>query len=214
MQRRTFLKSGLAASTSLALGVAPRLVRAAEPTAANPWRKFEAVTRIEVTNPTGVTRVWVPVPLLTDTDYFKRGGDTWPGNAAVTRSVKDPKYDVGLVYAEWPAGEKTPVIEITSRFAARDRAVDLSRPPVKAVREDRAVLARYLEPTKLIPTEGIVLETAQGITEGIASDADKARALYEWIVENTFRDPKVRGCGLGEPPRSPLRPWLRWRAWR
>src|SRR5712664_3366096 len=102
------------------------------------------------------------------------------------------------VHAEWPAGEKTPVIEITSRFAARDRAVDLSRPPVKAVREDRAVLARYLEPTKLIPTDGVVLETAQGITQGIASDADKARALYEWIVENTFRDPKVRGCGLAD----------------
>ena len=198
MQRRTFLKSSLAASASLALGVAPRLVRAAEPTAANPWRKFEAVTRIEVTNPTGVTRVWVPVPLLTDTDYFKRGGDTWTGNATVTRVAKDPKYDVGLVYAEWPAAEKAPVVEITSRFATRDRAVDLAKPAVKAVREDRAVLARYLEPTKLLATDGIVLETAQGITQGVASDTDKAQAIYEWIVENTFRDPKVRGCGLGD----------------
>jgi transglutaminase-like putative cysteine protease len=27
---------------------------------------------------------------------------------------------------------------------------------------------------------------------------DKARAVYEWIVDNTFRDPKVRGCGLGD----------------
>jgi transglutaminase-like putative cysteine protease len=199
MERRTFLKTTLGASTVAALGLAPRLVRAAEPpTAANPWRSFEAVTKVEVANPTGVTRVWVPVPLLTDTDYFKRGGDTWTGNAAVSRPVKDAKYDVGLVYAEWAAAEKAPVIEITSRFAARDRAVDLSGPPVKAVREDRAVLARYLEPTKLIPTDGIVAETAQGITEGIASDADKARALYEWIVENTFRDPKVRGCGLGD----------------
>src|SRR2546422_1316111 len=199
MERRTFLNPPLRASPGAALGFAPRLTRAAEPpTEANPWRSFEAVTKIEVANPTGVTRVWVPVPLLTDTDYFKRGGDTWTGNAAVTRSVKDAKYDVGLVYAEWPAGEKTPVIEITSRFAARDRAVDLSRPPVKAVREEHTVLARYLEPTKLIPTDGIVLETAQGITQGIASDADKAHALYEWIVENTFRDPKVRGCGLGD----------------
>ena len=199
MERRAFLKSGLGASAALALGVAPRLARAAEaPTAANPWRKFEAVTRIEVTNPTGVTRVWVPVPLRTDTDYFKRAGDTWTGNAAVTRVAKDPKYDVGLVYAEWPAAEKSPVLEITSRFDTRDRAVDLGKPPARAVREDRAVLARYLEPTKLIPTGGIVLETAQGITQGIASDTDKARALYEWIVENTFRDPKVRGCGLGD----------------
>src|SRR5919201_3697724 len=113
MQRRAFLKTGLAASATLALGVAPRLVRGAEPTTANPWRKFEAVTRVEVANPTGVTRVWVPVPLLTDTDYFKRGGDTWTGNATVTRVVKDRKYDVGLVYAEWTVAEKSPVLEIT-----------------------------------------------------------------------------------------------------
>ena len=27
---------------------------------------------------------------------------------------------------------------------------------------------------------------------------DKARAIYEWIVDNTFRDPKVKGCGIGD----------------
>jgi len=27
---------------------------------------------------------------------------------------------------------------------------------------------------------------------------DKARAIYEWVVDNTFRDPKVQGCGLGD----------------
>ena len=199
MDRRVFLKSGLGASAALAFGIAPRHARGAEsPTANNPWRKFEAVTRVEVANPTGVTRVWVPLPLLSDTDYFKRGGDTWTGNAATARLVKDAKYDSGLVYAEWPATEKTPVLEVTSRYATRDRAIDLSKPPAKPVREDRAVLARYLEPTKLLPTDGIVLETAQGITKGIPTDADKGRAIYEWIVENTFRDPKVRGCGLGD----------------
>src|SRR3989442_5786350 len=199
MERRAFIKSGLGASAAVALGLAPGVVRAAEsPTDANPWRKFEAVTKIEVANPAGVTRGWVPVPLLTDTDYFRRGGDTWTGNAAVTRSMKDSKYDVGLVYAEWPASEKAPVIEITSRFATRDRAVDLDKPPAKPVREDRAVLARYLEPTLLIPTDGIVLETAHGITQGIASDADKARALYEWIGEISFSVPQITGVGLDD----------------
>src|SRR5262244_2601374 len=117
MDRRAFLKSGLGASAVLALGAAPRLATAAEPlTGANPWRKFEAVTRVEVANPTGITRVWVPVPLLTDADYFRRGGDTWTGNVAAARVVKDPRYDVGLVYAEWSSTEKSPVVEITSRF--------------------------------------------------------------------------------------------------
>ena len=85
---------------------------------------------------------------------------------------------------------------MTTRFATRDRAVDLSRPA--DVREDRRVLARYLEPTRLMPTDGIVQRTAREITKGQKSDLDKARALYEWIVDNTFRDPKVRGCGIGD----------------
>jgi transglutaminase-like putative cysteine protease len=34
--------------------------------------------------------------------------------------------------------------------------------------------------------------------DGKKNDVDKARAIYEWIVENTFRDPKVRGCGVGD----------------
>ena len=50
----------------------------------------------------------------------------------------------------------------------------------------------------LIKTDGIVAETAQKIVNGKKNDLDKARAIYEWIVENTFRDPKVRGCGVGD----------------
>jgi transglutaminase-like putative cysteine protease len=49
-----------------------------------------------------------------------------------------------------------------------------------------------------MPTDGIVQKTAREITKGQKSDLDKSRALYEWIVDNTFRDPKVRGCGIGD----------------
>jgi len=27
---------------------------------------------------------------------------------------------------------------------------------------------------------------------------ERARALYAWVCDNSFRDPKVRGCGLGD----------------
>src|SRR2546427_6101694 len=36
------------------------------------------------------------------------------------------------------------------------------------------------------------------ITRGAETDVDKARAIYEWIVDKTFRNPKTRGCGLGD----------------
>ena len=40
--------------------------------------------------------------------------------------------------------------------------------------------------------------TATEITSGAKTEIDKARAIYEWIVDNTFRDPKTRGCGIGD----------------
>ena len=63
---------------------------------------------------------------------------------------------------------------------------------------DRAELEHFLRPTKLLPTDGIVKATATEITSGAKTDLEKARAIYEWIVDNTFRDPKTRGCGIGD----------------
>ena len=57
---------------------------------------------------------------------------------------------------------------------------------------------RYLRPTSRIPTDGIVKQTADEITVGADHDLEKAQRIYEWIVVNTFREPKVRGCGLGD----------------
>jgi transglutaminase-like putative cysteine protease len=36
------------------------------------------------------------------------------------------------------------------------------------------------------------------VTKGAGTDIEKARALYDWVVENTYRDPKTRGCGVGD----------------
>ena len=33
---------------------------------------------------------------------------------------------------------------------------------------------------------------------GSRTDSEKARAIYEWIVDNTARNPKTRGCGTGD----------------
>src|SRR5207237_10909402 len=79
----------------------------------------------------------------------------------------------------------------------RDRQVDLNKKPDASIQEDKAVLDYFKKPSKLIKTDGIVADTARGITQGKKSDVDKARAIYAWIVENTFRAPKVRGGRVG-----------------
>jgi transglutaminase-like putative cysteine protease len=108
------------------------------------------------------------------------------------------KYGVRMVAAEWRAGETAPVIEVTSRFKTRDHAVDLQGPANPRVRLSAGQRAFYTSPTELIPTDGIVRQTALEVTKGANTDIDRARAIYEWVVENTFRDPKTRGCGWGD----------------
>ncbi|MGH7368814.1 MAG: transglutaminase-like domain-containing protein [Candidatus Rokuibacteriota bacterium] len=198
MKRREFLRNGIAVTAAAAAGGLPRIGQAATGADGPRWRTFEVVTRVEVAGPTGVTRAWLPMPLAVDTDYQKSLGHNWTGNAAVARIYRDDKYGAGVFYAEWPAGESAPGVEVTSRFAVRDRLVDLAKPGMNAAPEDRATLNLYRQSTRLIRTDGIVKKTSQQIVKGIEKDADKARAIYEWVVENTFRDPKVRGCGVGD----------------
>jgi len=198
MERRVFLKTGLGLAAAVGGWSRAEGVGLGAPSDQVKWRTFEVVTRAEVVNPTGPTRVWIPLPVQPDTDYQKALGQTWSGNAAVSRVYRDEKYGAAIFYAEWPAGESAPAVEVTTRFATRDRMVDVSRPGSNAAPEDRATLNKYRDSTRLIRTDGIVKKTSQQITKGIDSDVEKARAIYEWIVENTFRDPKVRGCGVGD----------------
>jgi len=200
MDRRSFLKSTTAISAAGVLCSASGLARAqnAPWTNASRWRSFEVTTRIEVTKPDGVTRVWLPLPFAADTDWFKTFNNSWSGNAANAKLVRLSNYNAVLMYADWQARTEQPAIEVVSRFATRDRAIDWANPAKQVEPVEKAVLARYLEPTEHVPTDGIVRDTALKITKGARGDVEKARAIYEWIVDNTFRDPKTRGCGVGD----------------
>jgi transglutaminase-like putative cysteine protease len=199
MDRRTFLRTSGGASAGIMLaGLAQPMRSMASPASgSSAWRTFEVITRLEILKPAGVTRAWVPMPLLPDTDYHKNVDQGWTGNAATMRVYRDDTYGAGIFFAEWPGTEAAPVVEVTARFSTRDRAVDLAVPGNSSP-EDKAVLKKYLSSTRFIATDGIVRKAAREITKSASTDVDKAKALYEWIVDNTFRDPKVRGCGLGD----------------
>ncbi len=191
MDRRAFLKVSAAAA---AAGSLPWR----EAFASSAWRTFEATTRVEILKPRGISRVWLPVPAIDNNDWQKVVDNSWSGNAARGQVLSDGKYGVGILYAEWRAGEEQPALELTSRFATRDRAVDLGKPNSKAEKLSAAEHAFYTAPTELIPTDGIVKQTALEVVKGARTDMEKARAIYEWTVENTYRDPKTRGCGWGD----------------
>ncbi len=191
MKRRDFMLTAGFATGSMLL---PSRIFAGESApASKAFRIFETSTRVEVLKPAGITKVWLPMPLVTDTDYQKSLGNSWSGEGAKIDSVITTANPLGIVSAEWADGAK-PVLELKSRFATRDRATDFTARN-STTNED---VKRYLEASELLPTDGIVKTTADKITKGVSGDVEKARAIYEWIVDNTFRDPKTRGCGLGD----------------
>lgn len=196
MKRRTFISAAAAAPLLATLpgrAFAQHLPFNPRPGA---WRDFEVVTHVDVVNPSGISRAWIPLPSV-DGDYQRSGTNSWSGNATRAEVLSDGTYGASMLYAEWKPGETAPAIEVTSRFSTRDRATDFSRPnPALAL--DASTRAFYTAPSILIPTDGIVRETATKIVAGRKTDMDKARAIYDWVVENTERDPKTRGCGTGD----------------
>jgi transglutaminase-like putative cysteine protease len=200
MDRRTFIKTSALAA---ALG-AGRFATAADkpsapfsPSPAYGWRVFEVTTRVEPVAAQGATQVWIPLPSVQDAAWIKPMGNLWQGNVTSVQEVSDPAYGARMLAARWEAGESAPVLEVVSRFATRDRAIDFSQPG-KVAALDQATHTLYTQATEMLPTDGIVKKTALQITHGAQTDLDKARAIYEWIVDNTQRNPKTRGCGLGD----------------
>ncbi|HZA96585.1 MAG TPA: transglutaminase-like domain-containing protein, partial [Burkholderiaceae bacterium] len=190
MKRRTLITAGPAAGF---LAMTPFAARAQ---AASAWRTFEVVTRIEVAAPGGQVMVWVPLPLSQDTDWFQTLENSVTGNFAVNNDVIEPHYRAAIGAAVFKPSEAQPVFEVTSRFRTRDRKVDIK--PGGGILASASEQAVYLKPTESIPTDGIVRETALRATRGARSDVDKARAIYDWVVENTERNAKTQGCGVGD----------------
>ena len=185
MHRRTFLLSGAAA-----------VVPWRRALAAGDWLTYEMTARVQILKPRGVSRVWLPLPLVENTAWQRNHGSAWSSNAARAHVVSDGKYGATMLYAEWSSG--SPVLEVTSRFATRDRAVNFAHGRVDAERLTPAEREFFTAPTDFIPTDGIVRDTARDIVKRARGDLDRGRAIYEWVVENTFRDPQVRGCGWGD----------------
>jgi transglutaminase-like putative cysteine protease len=194
MNRRDFLRSAGVVSAGFALSKrTPLFVEGATPPG---WRTFEVSTRVEVLKPSGITRVWMPAALSRQTPYQKTLSNTFDADGGTVTMIESKADALSFVSAEFPSGKK-PVLTVTSSVATRNFAVDLTTPG-RSPDENRSDLQHFLRPTKLLPTDGIVKATAAEITKGATTDVEKARALYEWIVDNTFRDPKTRGCGVGD----------------
>jgi transglutaminase-like putative cysteine protease len=197
--RRQFLSNSvvaLAGSTLPAINFAATAEvaeRSFSPVPGN-WRTFEVTTRVDIAKPQGSTRLWLPIPSV-NSDWQKSLESSYSSNGAA-KMEDDDTYGAKMLYVEFSESEAKPFVELTSRIQTQNRAQDWTQK--LAVAEDASTLKYWTQPTTLLPVDGIVRKTALEATQGAVTDAQKARKLYDWIVTNTFREPKTRGCGEGD----------------
>lgn len=183
MHRRSLLAS--LAATALPLSAAGRA--GAQALSGGGWRKFELTTAVDLAPETTPIELWVP--LAGSVGACQRGLARRLETNGHAQIVRDARYGERLLRVRWetPGPRKLALVET---LATRDRATD----PAPLTPAQRTF---WTAPVASLPTDGIVGETAARITAGITEPRARVRAIYDWVVDNTFRNAATRGCGIG-----------------
>ena len=86
MNRRHFLQSSGAVCAGLALAKSTSLFA---DTLASGWRTFEVSTRVEILKPDGVTHIWLPAALISNTPYQRTISNKFVAEGGSAKLTKD-----------------------------------------------------------------------------------------------------------------------------
>lgn len=142
-------------------------------------------------------RVWLPYPLSNEDQAISDVKVT--GNFNASGVYRDPKSAAVFLYAEWANLKEKPNLTMSFHIKPSFKKGPELKKSFEPIPAD--IRAKYLADTPEAPL-AFFKDTAAKLVKGKKSVLDKARAVYDWTVDNTFRDPNVKGCGLGVPGRT------------
>lgn len=166
------------------------------------WTTYEIITEVSLETANGIAEAWIPLPLIADTNYFKtiaiKSDSSDP--KAVSKAYETPDKQARMMWIQWDKSASNHTVQVSMLVSTRNRNLDFSSPnPVlKLSKEEQKFWTRG---TKYLPTDGIVKAKAQECIASLpanATDIEKAKAIYNWVVDNTHRNAKTRGCGQGD----------------
>ncbi len=159
-------------------------------------REAEVTFKINLKAPADVkeVRLWIPYPVSDKTQTVE--DVKFSGNYANAGVYKENEYGNSALYSEW-SGPKSERV-LTYSYKVKRKEVVAKDFPKSESPLSKDEFKEYLESTSRGPVTGKVKETAERITKGKETVLEKSRAIYDWIVNNMYRDPDVKGCGTGE----------------
>lgn len=140
--------------------------------------------------------LWLPYPL---SDKHQTISDVRvSGNYNSSAVYRDPVSGATYLYAQWTDIDGPPSMVMSFHAVSQDRRIgnlkDLAKPVPETVQ-------KYLASSEWAPANDYRKLAAQ-IVRGKKTYLARVRAVYDWVIENTFRDQGVRGCGLGLTNRT------------
>lgn len=138
-------------------------------------------------------KLWIPYPV---SDEYQTVSDVRvEGNHTKSGVYKEKEYGNTVLYAEWtkPIAER----KLTFSFKVIRKEASKKDFPAKEGRLNKNKFPRYLKGTSLAPIKGTVKETAEAIVKDKKTLLSKARAIYDYMIDNWQRCPNVPGCGTG-----------------
>ena len=181
---------------------ATRLPPTKAPEPPSDWRTYEVTTTVKLKGASGQTRLWLPLPLNQDMLYQRTLGHSWQGNPETSAMRRLPDGDLEVFQSEWSDGSEAR-FEIRTLVTTADRHFDITKRTIPPERED--ILRRNLQASSLIPNDGLAHQLGERIIGRIKDPVAQAKAIYDWVVDNTIYDPALPGCGTGDVRQQLIR---------
>ncbi|TDI77136.1 MAG: transglutaminase family protein [Betaproteobacteria bacterium] len=195
MQRRDFIK--LAGASAALFPIAPSVF--GKQANLSKWNSYRLTYQVNLPTKGKRALLWLPLPDTNDTPHQFSQGSVWSGNAKTAKFQTIAKTAFPVFHAEWHDGGPRRVT-VSSVVKTRNRFVDLRNYSDRDKTIIPADIKRFLQPTKHVPLNGIVRMTALSVTKDASAHTplEKARAIYNWVVDNAYRDQATRGSGRGD----------------
>ena len=166
------------------------------------WQTYEVSTSVTVKGASGQTRLWLPLTLNQDTLFQRTLGHSWDGNPKLSTMRRLPDGDLEVFHSEWADGNDAR-FQVRTLVTTADRHFDVAKRTVAPERED--ILRRNLQSSQLIPNDGLAHQLGERIVGRIKDPVAQAKAVYDWVVDNTIYDPASPGCGGGNVSQQLIR---------
>ncbi len=173
---------------------------AVEPKASQPKaRTFELTYKAAVEGlpeAPGLVRIWIPYLASDEAQEVEviRVSSRYP-----TRVEKEPEFGNWILFVEVENPAETSLtVELTARVRRTERLSNGSAGHSIRRRKLRADVAKWLEPDRLVPLNPRIRGIAAQVTKGKASDLEKARAIYDYVVDTMSYDKSGEGWGRGD----------------